>query len=27
LLDQAFPDGVFHGDRYPTAAMHIVAGR
>jgi hypothetical protein len=26
LLDQAFPEGVFHGDRYPTAAMHIVAG-
>ena len=26
LLDEAFPDGTFQGDRYPTAAMHSVAG-
>ena len=26
LLDDAFPDGTFHGDRYPVAAMHSVAG-
>jgi aryl-alcohol dehydrogenase-like predicted oxidoreductase len=26
LLDEAFPDGTFQGDRYPGAAMHSVAG-
>ena len=26
LLDTAFPEGTFHGDRYPTAAMKFVAG-
>jgi aryl-alcohol dehydrogenase-like predicted oxidoreductase len=26
LLDQAFPEGTFKGDRYPTSAMHSVAG-
>jgi len=26
LLDEAFPDGTFQGDRYPTAAMQSVAG-
>ena len=26
LLDEAFPEGTFQGDRYPTAAMHSVAG-
>jgi len=25
-LDNAFPDGAFQGDRYPSAAMHAVAG-
>ena len=26
LLDEAFPDGTFQGDRYPGPAMHSVAG-
>jgi aryl-alcohol dehydrogenase-like predicted oxidoreductase len=26
LLDEAFPEGTFHGDRYPSAAMKFVAG-